>query len=258
MVGSPNKSTAYVVVTAYTITQSFFDKRISNSTCQIYLGPEQTVILKTPYSFDAKSTDSVDTIFEAYAEFYNSQDIGECSNAGYPSASLPSTPVFTNDGIISRSTTPSKQKTRVAIAVVVIPVLPVLVLVLALSASVLIRRYRKRKLARRTEMIDSGSGAMIGVDLKPEMDAEERMIYELQAREMQTEADRSGERVEIEGSQDTHEMSAEKTERKISVLGTHELRGEEHSKELEALEVRSQHNDSDAQSPDLHRKMRAQ
>jgi len=254
MVGSHNKSTAYVVVTAYTITQSFFDKRISNSTCQIYLGPEQTVILKTPYSFDAKSTDSVDTIFEAYAEFYNSQDIGECSNAEYPSASLPSTPVFTNDGIISRSTTPSKQKTRVPIAVII----PVLVLVLALSAFVLIRRYRKRKLARRTEMIDSGSGAMIGVDMKPEMDAEERMIYELQAREIQIEADGSRERIEIEGSQDTHEMSAEKTERKVSVLETHELRGEEHSKELEALEVRSQHNDSDAQSPDLHRKMRAQ
>ncbi len=254
MVGSPNKSTAYVVVTAYTITQSFFDKRISNSTCQIYLSPEQTVILKTPYSFDAKSTDSVDTIFEAYAEFYNSQDIGECSNAGYPSASLPSTPVFTNDGIISRSTTPSKQKKRVAIAVVI----PVLILVLALSAFVLIRRYRERKLTRRTEMKDFGSGVMIGVDLKPEMDAEERVKYELQAREIQTEVDRLGERVEIEGSQDTHEMSAEKTERKISVLGTHELRGEEQSKELEALEVRSQHNDSDAQSPDLHRKMRAQ
>ena len=237
---SPKKSTAYVIVTAFAVTETFVNTQYLQTTLGLSkpstwlpygscsVNASSTVTLITPYSFNAKSTDSPNIIFQAYGALYQSLGLGDCSDTAYPSASLPSTPKFKNNGLISVAQPDHKWRIIVAI------VLPAFGIAVAITSFLAIQRHRKRKRALPTQKTQQIRVAHIGVDQKPEMEAEEKAKYELEANECRYEVNGVDERWEVHGEHQGYEVSTERGNNgPLAVAAAQELRGEEHSKELE-------------------------
>ena len=79
--------------------------------------------------------------------------------------------------------------------------------------------------------------AGLGTDLKPEMDAEEKMKHELDSHEPRHEMDVVCQRVEVEGSDTRYEISTSDRRRHNRHMMMPQLQGEEHSQELEVREL---------------------
>lgn len=100
------------------------------------------------------------------------------------------------------------------------------------------RRYRKRRTAAVTDVIDkelssSTEDTQPYLQQKPELDAEEATKHELQAEEQRYELAEDTIHEMQDGDQN-HEILTGRRAAMASLTATHELRGEEHSKELEA------------------------
>ena len=100
------------------------------------------------------------------------------------------------------------------------------------------RKYRKRRIAAATDATDKDSSSSSGatqpyLQQKSELDAEEARKHELHAEEQRYESAGSTIHEMQDGDQD-HEIIAEARIAMASLRATHELKGEEHSKELEA------------------------
>lgn len=100
------------------------------------------------------------------------------------------------------------------------------------------RRYRKRRTAAVTDVIDkelssSTEDTQPYLQQKPELDAEEATKHELQAEEQRYELAEDTIHEMQDGDQN-HEILTERRAAMASLTATHELKGEEHSKELEA------------------------
>lgn len=109
-----------------------------------------------------------------------------------------------------------------------------------LVAVIYLRRRR-----RRQRSLDKGKGGVAEpseenqpyLQQKAELEAAQKRQLELDGREVRYEMDGAQTRHEVEGAESANEMS-ERPWLQGSLLLTHELRGEEHSKELEGIETR--------------------
>ena len=134
------------------------------------------------------------------------------------SLSLPNVPSSTNGTSVGLET-----KYRIVIGLTV----PFTALALTLVGVVTCRQYRRRKrlASAKAEATPPGQPQDTQPYLQPkaELEAEERMKHELEARER---------RFEVDAANEIHEMVASGDSRRVTVL--QELRGAEHSRELEA------------------------
>lgn len=100
------------------------------------------------------------------------------------------------------------------------------------------RKFRKRKIAAATDAIDEGPSSSSEdtqpyLQQKSELDAEEARKHELHAEEQRHEL--AGSTIfEMQDGDQSHEILTQDRIATASLRATHELRGEEHSKELEA------------------------
>ena len=100
------------------------------------------------------------------------------------------------------------------------------------------RKYRKRRIAAATDAINEGPSSSSEdtqpyLQQKSELDAEEARKHELHAEEQRNELAGIAIHEMQEGNQ-SHEILTEARITMASLRATHELKGEEHSKELEA------------------------
>lgn len=98
------------------------------------------------------------------------------------------------------------------------------------------KRHRRSQSAKSKK--DSSDDTQPYLQQKAELDSEERKQLELDGQELRYEMDGVEGRYEMEGDDGPHEVAAERRRQGLLSLGqTHELRGEEHSKELEGPEL---------------------
>ncbi|MCJ1460201.1 hypothetical protein MMC28_010580 [Mycoblastus sanguinarius] len=134
------------------------------------------------------------------------------------------------------------QHQSVRLKIIIGITVPVLVLTLPLCLLFLLYRHQKRSSAgviltedpnTHESKIHQEPGPFL--QQKPELDDEERRRHEMQADEIRNEMEGEASRFEMEGEDDRQEVEAEELGRRVipSLEMRHELRGEEHAKELE-------------------------
>ena len=106
-----------------------------------------------------------------------------------------------------------------------VPLAVIVLAALALFGGLKYRNRRKEKAMKEEQ--ESSEDNQPYLQRKGELDAEEKIKYELQAEER---------RYELGDESETREMSTTKDHDSITALSRQELRGEEHSRELECPE----------------------
>lgn len=240
--GVPSRS--YIVMTAYSVTSAY----LSEGVCVTTSGAP--VDLPTPYSIAMPtSADNLDVQAIAASSFLDYLGFTTCGGSGeevipIPLTSIngtlqtipPSSPALLTTSVAMTSspspletakadsapTHPTKQvKVSIGIAV------PVVAILLLSIAYLLEQKFRKNNkpdapLGKETSERDSQPY----LQKKAELEAEENRKYELDAQQRQYELDGA--------SNVIHEKSTGASEHGVLAPTTrHELRGEEHSKELE-------------------------
>lgn len=100
------------------------------------------------------------------------------------------------------------------------------------------KRRRSQSFRSKNEIPESSDDTQPYLQQKAELDSEERRQLELDGQELRYEMDGAEGRYEIQRSDVSHEVPVERRRHGLLSLGQiHELRGEEHSKELEGPEL---------------------
>lgn len=245
--GIPSRS--YIVMTAYSITIAY----LTEGVCVTTSGPP--IELPTPYSIAvATSADSQLVYAMAASSFIDALGFTSCAGGGeevaptvlipmngtpqtIPPQAIPtSSPILLTTSVATTSlpppletatadSTPSRPTRQVKISIGI--AVPVIAIFLSSIAYLLWRRFRKNKKPHtRKEEESSTQDEQPYLQRKAELEAEEKRKYELDAQQR---------RYELDGASNIiHEIPVGTREQGMLSLGNrHELRGEEHSKELE-------------------------
>lgn len=174
------------------------------------------------------------------------KDTATSVNTSYPT--LPSASSTSNaTSVLTRSTiTPSpalqrppsgiSRQDKVAIGAVI----PIVGIASFLLFMIFLWRKRKRSQQAKnaSNSADSSEGSQPYFQQKAELDSEETRRLELDAHEPRFEMDTTQSRHEVEGAHEPPEASVDgRWQRLVSLGRRHELRGEEHAKELEGPEM---------------------
>lgn len=204
------------------------------------------LLVYTPNYIEANAKYSA-FLDDAYSSFYDGLGYKGCTAILPPSpifptyigdlaatsatASPPATPVgispttvlSTNPPEVSRSVERAKSTRTIIISVIV----PTTALVIPLLCFILLRKYRKRRSqVSSTTSPGTTSDVQLYVDQKAELEDEERRRHELDASGIAYEMEGEDRIFEMPGDGDTEIRTAQSDR-------TQELRGAEHSKELE-------------------------
>jgi len=152
------------------------------------------------------------------------------TSSTFPNATIPPSPT------VERLSSGISTSTKVAVGAVIPAV--------GLASLSLLATYvwRKRQRSQATKSKNASSNipeiAQPYLQQKAELDSEGKRQHELDAQELRYEMDGAETRFEAEGDNASKEMSTERRRREqLSLSLTHELRGEEHAKELEGPEI---------------------
>ncbi|KAG8529155.1 uncharacterized protein KY384_005790 [Bacidia gigantensis] len=239
-------------MTAYSITSNF----LSDGNCITTSGAPST--LSSPYTVLSPTT-VAETDFPSYAgsQFRDFLGFSTCFGGGELIAPTPIAPVATptmlyNDSNPSSSQnlsdmrpqissnsqiTKSSSTSRLAKPAgigVGIAVPSAIILILLISAFVF-RNFRRRRLRRKNEMSKSEKSPLADntqayLQQKPELEAEEQQRHELDGQQKFHELD---------GVEEVQEAPAGATEQRAALVRTRqELRGVEHSQELDTTKTR--------------------
>ncbi|MCJ1456375.1 hypothetical protein MMC28_006736 [Mycoblastus sanguinarius] len=253
---------SYVLFTAYSITSDYMSNGICITTAGVPISMETDVSLTKPATVDPTAfRSSAISKFVDYIGFtscanggsgvVNLPDANDSTSSLLPSITVVSPALFSSSTSTSptstRSTAPKnaspgfQSRDKVGISVSI----PTVVVVLFMLGIIHLRRRRKRSQSAEREKTstDSPKESQPYLQQKPELDAEEVRKHELEARERRYELDGPDGRHEVSGADKCHKTWAEDTRRELlSLQFMHELRGEEHSKELEGAETLSPRN----------------